>query len=48
MGHEFKINLEYEALPIHKPQRKFSPLELEEAKKYILNMQEQGFTLWGR
>ena len=31
-GHEFKINLEDETLPIHRPLYKLSPLELNEAK----------------
>ena len=32
-GHEFKIELEDDAPPIHRPIYKLSPLELEEAKK---------------
>ena len=35
MGHEFKIDLEDETPPIHRPLYKLSPLELEEAKKQI-------------
>ena len=35
MGHEFKIELEDETPPIHRPIYKLSPLELEEAKKQI-------------
>ena len=33
MGHEFKIKLEDDTLPIHRPIYKLSPLELEEARK---------------
>ena len=35
MGHEFKIELEDDTLPIHRPIYKLSPLELEEARKQI-------------
>ena len=35
MGHEFKIDLEDETPPIHRPLYKLSPLELEEAKRQI-------------
>ena len=34
-GHEFKIDLEDEVPPIHRPLYKMSPLELKEAKKQI-------------
>ena len=33
MGHDFKIELEDDTLPICRPIYKLSPLELEEAKK---------------
>ena len=33
MGHEFKINLEDETLPIYRPLYKCSPLELTEAQE---------------
>ena len=42
-GHEFKIDLEDETLPIHRPLYKLSPLDLEEAKKQIQDMLEHGF-----
>ena len=35
MGHEFKIELEDDTPPIHRPIYKLSPLELDEAKKQI-------------
>ena len=35
MGHEFKIELEDDTPPIHRPIYKLSPLELEEARKQI-------------
>ena len=35
MGHEFKIELEDETPPIHKPIYNLSPFELEEARKHI-------------
>ena len=34
-GHEFKIDLEDDVPPVHRPLYKMSPLELEEAKKQI-------------
>ena len=37
-GHEFKIDLEDEVPPVHRPLYKMSPLELEEAKKQIESM----------
>ncbi len=43
MGHEFKIDLEDEVPPIHRPIYKLSPLELEESKKQIEYMLEHGF-----
>ena len=33
MDHEFKIDLEDETPPIHRPLYKLCPLEMEEAKK---------------
>ena len=35
MGHEFKIELEDETQPIHRPIYKLSALKLEEARKQI-------------
>ena len=43
MGHKFKIDLEDETPPIHRPLYKLSPLELEEAKKQIQDMLGHGF-----
>ena len=45
MGHEFKIELEDDTPPIHRPIYKLSPLELEEAKKQIQYMLEHGY-IW--
>ena len=42
-GHEFKIDLEDDVPPVHRPLYKMSPLELEEAKKQIESMLEHGF-----
>ena len=42
-GHEFKIDLEDEVPPVHRPLYKMSPLELEEAKKQIESMLKHGF-----
>ena len=42
-GHEFKIDLEDNVPPIHRPLYKMSPLELEDAKKQIESMLEHGF-----
>ena len=42
-GHEFKIDLEGEVPPVHRPLYKMSPLKLEDAKKQIENMLEHGF-----
>ena len=43
MGHEFKIELEDDTPPIHRPIYKFSPLELEEVKKQIQSMLKHGY-----
>ena len=43
MGHEFKIDLEDETLPIHRPLYKLSSLELTEAKNQIQEMLEHKF-----
>ena len=43
MGHEFKIDLEPDTAPIHRPIYKLSPLELQEAKTQIDSMLEHGF-----
>ena len=43
MGHEFKIELEDDTPPIHRPIYKLSPLELEEAKKQIQYMLKHGY-----
>ena len=43
MGHEFKIKLEDDTPPIHKPIYKLSPLDLEEAKKQIQYMLKHGY-----
>ena len=43
MGHEFKIDLEDETPPIHRPLYKLSSFELTEAKKQIQQMLEQEF-----
>ena len=43
MGHEFKIDLEDETPPIHRPLYKLSPLELTEAKNQIQEMLEHEF-----
>ena len=42
-GHEFKMDLEDNVPPVHRPLYKMSPLELEEAKKQIESMLEHGF-----
>ena len=42
-GHEFKIDLELDTKPVHRPIYKLSPLELEEAKKQIEYMLKYGF-----
>ncbi len=43
MGHEFKVELEDETPPVHRPMYKLIPLELEEAKKQIDYMLEHGY-----
>ena len=43
MGYEFKIELEDDTLPIHRPIYKLSPLELEESRKQIQYMLEHGY-----
>ena len=43
MGHYFKIDLEEETPPIHRPLYKISPLELDEAKTQIQEMLEDEF-----
>ena len=42
-GHQFRIELEDNVPPVHRPLYKMSPLELEEAKKQIQSMLEHGF-----
>ena len=42
-GHEFKIDLEDDVPPVHRPLYKLSPLEHKEAKKQIEGMLEHGF-----
>ena len=42
-GHKFKIDLEDDTPPVHRPIYKLSPLELDEAKKQIQYMTEKGF-----
>ena len=42
-GHEFKIDLEDETLPIHRTLYKLSPLELTEAKNQIQEILEHEF-----
>ena len=42
-GHEFKIDLEDEVPPVHRPLYKMSLLKPEEAKKQIKRMLEHGF-----
>ena len=42
-GHEFRIDLEDDVPPVHRPLYKMSPLELDEAKKQIESMLEHGF-----
>ena len=43
LGHEFKIDLEPDTKPVHRPIYKLSPLELNEVKKQIEYMLEHGF-----
>ena len=42
-GHEFKIDLEPDTIPIHQPIYKLSPLELQETKTQIDSMLEHSF-----
>ena len=42
-GHEFKIELEDDVPPVHRPLYKLSPLELDEAKKQIEYLLEHKF-----
>jgi len=42
-GHQFRIDLEDETPPVHRPIYKLSPLELDEAKKQIQYMLDKGF-----
>ena len=42
-GYEFKIELEDNVPPVHRPLYKLSPMELEEAKKQIQYMLQHGF-----
>ena len=42
-GDEFRIDLEDDVPPVHRPLYKMSPLKLEEAKKRIASMPEHGF-----
>ena len=42
-GHEFRIDLEDNTAPVHKPIYKLSPLELEEARNQIEYMLEHGY-----
>ena len=43
MGHEFKIELQDDTPPIHRPIYKLSPLDLDEAKKQIQYMLKHGY-----
>ena len=43
-GHEFKIDLEDDVPPVHRPLYKMSPLELDETRKQIESMLEHGFS----
>ena len=43
MGHEFRIDLEDDTPPVHRPLYRLSPLELEEAHKHIQYMLKHGF-----
>ena len=43
LGHEFKIDLEPDTKPVHRPIYNLSLLELDEAKKQIEYMLEHGF-----
>ncbi len=43
LGHQFRIDLEDDTPPVHRPIYKLSPLELEEARKQIEYMLEHGY-----
>ena len=43
MGHDFKIEMENDTPPIHRPIYKLTPLELEKAKKQIQYILEYGY-----
>ena len=43
LGHEFKIDLQDDTPPVHRPIYKLSPMELAEAKRQIEYMLEHGF-----
>ena len=43
MGHEFRIELTDDEKPVHRPIYKLSPLELEESKKQIAELLENGY-----
>ena len=43
LGHEFKIGLEDDPPPVHRPIHKLSPMEVAEAKRHIQYMFEHGF-----
>ena len=43
LGHEFKIDLQDDAPPVHRSIHKLSPMELAEAKRQIEYMLEHGF-----
>ena len=47
MGHEFRIDLEDDTPPVHRPLYKLSPLELEEAHKQIQYMLDSDSVPWG-
>ena len=42
-GHEFRIELTDEEKPVHRPLYKLSPLELEESKKQLTMLLENGY-----
>ena len=43
LGHKFKIDLQDDTPPVHRPIYKLSPMELDEAKRQIEYMLEHGF-----
>ena len=45
LGYEFKIDLEPDTKPVHRPIYKLSPLELDDAKRQIKYTLEHGFIL---